>query len=149
MTDFISSILPFMIQRMNYFVYILLMLLGMYGIFYKKNYMKKIIGLNILQTAIILFFISIGAKQNATLPILLHSGGHGGTVSPGDYINPLPHVLMLTAIVVAVATLGVALAMVIKIYKDFSSMEEDQVLLQLDQKPALRKDTHEPGGDHG
>ena len=52
MTDFI----PFIIQRMNYFVYILLMLLGMYGVFYKKNYMKKIIGLNILQTAIILFF---------------------------------------------------------------------------------------------
>jgi len=152
MADFISFIIPFIIQRMNYFVYILLMLLGIYGVFYKKNYMKKIIGLNIFQTAVILFFISMGAKQNATLPILLHSGGHGaqGTVSPGDYINPLPHVLMLTAIVVAVATLGVALAMVIKIYKDFSSMEEDQILLQLARKPALKKqDAHESRGDHG
>ncbi len=135
MTDFIP-IIPFIIQRMNYFVYILLMLLGMYGVFYKKNYMKKIIGLNILQTAIILFFISIGVKQDATLPILPH-GGVRGVVNPGDYINPLPHVLMLTAIVVAVATLGVALAMVIKIYKDFSSMEEEEILLQLARKPAL------------
>lgn len=133
MTDFIPFIIPFIVHRMNYFVYILLMLLGMYGVFYKKNYMKKIIGLNILQTAIILFFISIGAKQNATLPILPHSGG---VVNPGDYINPLPHVLMLTAIVVAVATLGVALAMVIKIYKDFSSIEEEEILLQLARKPA-------------
>jgi multicomponent Na+:H+ antiporter subunit C len=151
MTDLIPFIGPFIIQRMNYFVYILLMLLGMYGIFHKKNYMKKIIGLNIFQTAIILFFISIGAKQNATLPILLHSEGVRGVVNPGDYINPLPHVLMLTAIVVAVATLGVALAMVIKIYKDFSSLEEDRILLQLGGEPSPERkgNADDSGGNHG
>ncbi len=145
----------FFISRMNYFVYILLMGVGMYGITMKKNYMKKIIGLNILQTAIILFFISIGAKLNATLPILVHDQGH--QVLAAHYINPLPHVLMLTAIVVAVATLGVALAMAIKIYRDFGTMEEDKVLAMLAQTSMeSEEDTVGPaagqgkqGEDHG
>lgn len=118
---------------MNYIIYILLMVLGIYGVFVKKNYMKKIIGLNIIQTSIILFFISIGAKKDATLPILAH-GQEPGSVQALAYINPLPHVLMLTAIVVAVATLGVALAMVIKIYNDFETIEEDRILLQISQE---------------
>ena len=124
-----DDLLTFIISRINYFIYIILMMLGMYGIFIKKNYMKKIIGLNILQTSIILFFISIGAKRDATIPILEHHNDHA--VKALHYINPLPHVLMLTAIVVAVATLGVALAMVIKIYKDFHTIEEDKILFQI------------------
>ncbi|MCK5541307.1 MAG: cation:proton antiporter subunit C [Desulfobacterales bacterium] len=126
------EVLPFIISKINYFIYIILMMLGMYGIFMKKNYMKKIIGLNILQTSIILFFISIGAKNNATLPILELQNDHDANVAiqAVNYINPLPHVLMLTAIVVAVATLGVALAMVIKIYKDYKTIEEDKILFQ-------------------
>jgi multicomponent Na+:H+ antiporter subunit C len=128
-----SDMFTFFISRINYFIYIILMMLGMYGIFMKKNYMKKIIGLNILQTSIILFFISIGAKKDATIPILEHQSDNVGhaAVKAVNYINPLPHVLMLTAIVVAVATLGVALAMVIKIYKDFKTIEEDKILLQM------------------
>ena len=128
-----NDVLTFIISRGNYFIYIILMMLGMYGIFAKKNYMKKIIGLNILQTAIILFFISISAKRDATIPIIEHHNAHGThtAVQAVNYINPLPHVLMLTAIVVAVATLGVALAMAIKIYKDFQTIEEDQILSQI------------------
>ncbi len=133
-----QEILVFIISRMNYFVYIILMMLGLYGIFMKNNYMKKIIGLNILQTAIILFFISIGAKNNATIPILVH--GHDKAVKAADYMNPLPHVLMLTAIVVAVATLGVALAMVIKIYQDFETIEENRVLQKLRVLRKLEKE---------
>ncbi len=127
--------ITFIIFRMNYFIYIILMMLGLYGVFMKNNYMKKIIGLNILQTAIILFFISTGAKNNATLPIIEHHPGessHAG-IAAAHYINPLPHVLMLTAIVVAVATLGVALAMVIKIYRHFQTLEEDKILVQLEE----------------
>ncbi|MCP3875957.1 MAG: cation:proton antiporter subunit C, partial [Desulfobacteraceae bacterium] len=86
-------------------------------------------GLNILQTAIILFFVSIGAKRDATIPILEHHNNH--TIQAINYINPLPHVLMLTAIVVAVATLGVALAMAVKIYRDMGTIEEDKILLQM------------------
>ena len=130
----------FIISRMNYFIYIVLMMMGVYGIFMKSNYMKKIIGLNILQTAIILFFISTGAKTGATLPILVQ--GHGLAVRASDYMNPLPHVLMLTAIVVAVATLGVALAMVIKIYQDFDTIEENRVLKVL-ARQEKEKDRHD------
>ncbi|MCP3899588.1 MAG: cation:proton antiporter subunit C [Desulfobacteraceae bacterium] len=128
-----SDIFTFVIFRVNYFIYIILMMLGMYGIFIKKNYMKKIIGLNILQTSIILFFISVGSKKDATIPILEHQTDNVGhtAIQAVNYINPLPHVLMLTAIVVAVATLGVALAMVIKIYNDFNTIEEDRILVQM------------------
>jgi len=126
--------ITFIIFRMNYFIYIILMMLGLYGVFMKNNYMKKIIGLNILQTAIILFFISTGAKNNATLPIIEHHPGESSLgIAAAHYINPLPHVLMLTAIVVAVATLGVALAMVIKIYRHFQTLEEDKILVQLEE----------------
>lgn len=128
-----SDMFTFFISRVNYFIYIILMMLGMYGIFMKKNYMKKIIGLNILQTSIILFFISVGSKKDATIPIWEHQTDNVGhaAIKAVNYINPLPHVLMLTAIVVAVATLGVALAMVIKIYKDFKTIEEDKILVQI------------------
>ncbi len=98
----------------------------MYGLIVKKNYMKKIIGMSILQTAVILFYISAGAKRNATIPIIEHGAGHTA-VEAAHFINPLPHVLMLTAIVVAVATLGVALALAIKIYKQYHTLEEDEL----------------------
>lgn len=129
-------------SRMNYFVFILLMMLGLYGIFMKHNYMKKIIGLNIFQTAIILFFVSIGTKKGATIPILEHHAGRGthDIVNPALYMNPLPHVLMLTAIVVAVATLGVALAMSIKIYNDYGTVEEDKIIDLMRDTLPHRKD---------
>ncbi len=98
----------------------------------QKNLVKKIIGMNILQTAVILFFISVGAKNKATIPIIEHAHGLGDhTVSAVNYINPLPHVLMLTAIVVAVATLGVALALIIKLHQQYNTLEEDEILAQL------------------
>ena len=115
----------------NYWVYIVLMMIGLYAIIVKNNLVKKVIGLNIVQTAIILFFVSIGAKRGATIPIIEH--GHGGeahAVHAVDYINPLPHVLMLTAIVVSVATLGVALAMAIKLYQEYNTLEEDEIQAQ-------------------
>jgi len=115
----------------NYWVYIVLMMIGLYAIIVKNNLVKKIIGMNIVQTAIILFFVSIGAKRGATIPIISH--GHGGdvhAVHAVDYINPLPNVLMLTAIVVSVATLGVALAMAIKLYQEYNTLEEDEIRRQ-------------------
>ncbi len=124
-----EALLDVLISRVNYWVYIILMMIGLYGIMTKKNLLKKIIGMNILQTAVILFFISIGAKKEATIPIIEH--GHDIThtsVSASHYINPLPHVLMLTAIVVAVATLGVALALVIRIHQRYHTLEEDEIL---------------------
>ncbi|MBW1915871.1 MAG: cation:proton antiporter subunit C [Deltaproteobacteria bacterium] len=127
-----NDVLTFIISRINYFIYIILMVLGMYGIIVKNNLLKKIIGMNILQTAIILFFISIGAKNKATVPIVEHAhGAENHAIHAVNYINPLPHVLMLTAIVVAVATLGVALALIIGLYRQYNTLEEDEILAQL------------------
>jgi len=122
--------LDFIIGKYNYWFYIILMMVGFYAIIGKRNLVKKIIGLNIFQTAIILFYVSIASKKGATLPILEHHGGHGdhaAIIEVASYMNPLPHVLMLTAIVVMVATLGVALGILIKIYKRYGSVEEDEI----------------------
>jgi len=130
----LDAVLTVLISRINYWAYILLMMIGLYGVLIKKNYMKKIIGMNILQTAVILFYISIGAKKQATIPIIDH--GHTlvhTTVQAARFINPLPHVLMLTAIVVAVATLGVALAIAIKIHQQYGTLEEDEILRRFDK----------------
>jgi multicomponent Na+:H+ antiporter subunit C len=92
----------------------------------KRNLIKKLIGMNIFQTAIILFFISTAVKTGATVPVLLHHGE--GLVEAPDYVNPLPHVLMLTAIVVMVSTTGVALAVVKMIFNRYRTLEEDEIL---------------------
>jgi len=127
-------LLDFLISKANYWLYIILMMMGLYGIMTKKNLVKKIIGMNILQTAVILFFISVGAKDEATIPIIEHGHDTAHTaVSTSHYINPLPHVLMLTAIVVAVATLGVALALVIRIHQQYRTLEEDEILEQISE----------------
>lgn len=131
MADIISTF----VAKYNYWIYITLMMIGLYAMIAKNNLVKKIIGMNILQTAIILFYVSIGAKKGATIPIIEH--GHGAeshVVRAVDYINPLPHVLMLTAIVVAVATLGVALALAIKVYNRYHTLEEDEILAQIREK---------------
>ena len=136
-----NDILALIISKANYWMTIALMMVGLYAMIAKNNLVKKIIGMNILQTAVILFFISIGAKRDATIPIVMH-----GTSSPGhavhaaDYINPLPHVLMLTAIVVAVSTLGVALALVIKIFQQYGTLDEDEILAQLQIEPSEEKE---------
>ena len=130
-----DDLIVFVSSKYNYWVYIILMMIGFYAIITKKNLVKKIIGLNIVQTAIILFYISVGAKREATLPIIEHGHDAGAhVVHAADYINPLPHVLMLTAIVVAVATLGVALALAIKIYRQYNTLEEDEIHAQIREK---------------
>lgn len=117
-------------SKYNYWMYIVLMMIGFYAMIGKRNLVKKVIGMNIFQTAIILFFVSISWKKSATLPILQHDHHHGAEhcISIGNYVNPLPHVLMLTAIVVMVATLGVALAIIIKVYREYNTLEEDEIL---------------------
>lgn len=121
--------IDFIISKYNYWIYIVLMMIGFYAMIGKKNLIKKIIGMNIFQTAIILFYISIGCKRGGTLPILENVHGHAEhVIQASAYVNPLPHVLMLTAIVVMVATLGVALAIAIMIYMEHHTLEEDEIL---------------------
>jgi multicomponent Na+:H+ antiporter subunit C len=121
----------FIVSKYNYWIYIILMMIGFYAMIGKKNLVKKIIGINIFQTAIILFFISTAAKRGATLPIIEHAHGQGAhAIQTASYVNPLPHVLMLTAIVVMVSTLGVALAIAIAIYRRYDTLEENEILEQ-------------------
>jgi multicomponent Na+:H+ antiporter subunit C len=130
------DLLSFVLAHYNYWIYITLMMIGLYAMIAKRNLVKKIIGMNIFQTAIILFYVSTGAKKGGTIPIIAHGhaahdGLASGAVKAADYINPLPHVLMLTAIVVAVATLGVALALAIRIYNRYKTLEEEEILAQI------------------
>lgn len=104
-----------------YFFLILLFIIGLYGMMIKRNLMKKVIGMSIVQSTVILFWIVSAFKEGATVTIYDSAVGVG---NPDLYINPLPHTLMLTAIVVAVVTLGVSLALIIAIYRNFGTLEE-------------------------
>jgi multicomponent Na+:H+ antiporter subunit C len=127
----------FIVNYYNYWMYIGLMMIGFYAMMAKRNLVKKIIGMNIFQSAIIFFYISTSVKKGgATVPILEYAHGHAthgiehgaNAIDVMQYANPLPHVLMLTAIVVMVATLGVALAVVILIYRRYGTLEEDEIM---------------------
>ncbi len=122
-----------LLGKYNFILCIILILIGLYGAIAKKNLIKKLIGLTIFQTAIILFFISIAAKQGATIPILAKHAAHAITNHITLYANPLPHVLMLTAIVVMVATSGVALSLILLIYKRYQTLEEDEILSKIEK----------------
>ena len=103
-----------------------LLVLGFFGMIMKRHLVKQLIGMNIMQTAVILFYIVVSTKWGATVPILEHGAEHA--VEPSHFVNPLPHALMLTAIVVSVATTGVALSLLVLIKKRFGSLEEPEVL---------------------
>ena len=122
--------MEYIISKYNYWVYIILMMIGFYAMIGKRNLVKKIVGLNIFQTSIILYFVSIAAKKGATIPIVWHGLGEetAHIVQAAQYVNPLPHVLMLTAIVVMVGTFGVALSFIIRIYRAYGTIEEKELL---------------------
>jgi multicomponent Na+:H+ antiporter subunit C len=139
-----ADLAQLVIAKYNYWGVAVLLMIGLYAMIAKNNLVKKIIGMNIFQTAIILFFISVATKWEATIPIIAHhSGGHAHAAHAADYMNPLPHVLMLTAIVVSVATLGVALALAVSVYQRYDTLEEDEILGQLKQEQ-IRADEQKP-----
>jgi multicomponent Na+:H+ antiporter subunit C len=129
----VDELLPFIVAKYNYWAALILLLIGLYGMVAKNNLMKKVIGMTIFQTAIILFYISVGEKKGASIPIILEGHGVVGSapIEAIAYANPLPHVLMLTAIVVGVGILGVALALLQKIQRVHGTIEEDEVLQDL------------------
>ena len=103
----------------NYWVVIFLMMTGLYVVISRGNLVKKIIGLNIFQVSVIMFYVSMGKVRGGTAPI----EAEGFEI----YSNPLPHVLMLTAIVVGVATTSLALALIVRIYEAYGTIEEDEI----------------------
>ena len=118
-----------LIANFNYVIVVILMMIGLWAMLAQKNLIKKCIGMAIFQTGIILFFISIGAKNEAKVPILSKFVAENPpAIIVNDYANPLTQILMLTAIVVGVATLGVGLALAQKIYQQYSTFHEDEIL---------------------
>ena len=105
----------------NYIIVIILMMTGLFIVIARKNLIKKLVGLSIFQTSVFLFYISLGKVADGTAPIL---DGNPGTL----YSNPLPHVLILTAIVVGVATTALGLALILRINEAFGSIEEDEII---------------------
>ena len=103
----------------NYWVVIVLIMTGLYVVMAQTNLVKKVLGLNIFQVAVFILYISMGELAGGTAPIL----AEGFT----RYANPLPHVLILTAIVVGVATTAMALALVIRIYKAYGTIDETEI----------------------
>lgn len=126
-----DELFHYIIAKYNYWASLVLLFIGLYGMIAKNNLMKKIIGMVIFQTAILLFFVSIGAKRGASVPIIKFSADKQPLLEATAYANPLPHVLILTAIVVGVATLGVALAILQKIQRVHGTIEEDEILEDL------------------
>lgn len=123
------------VGHFNYVIVVMLLMIGLWGMLAKRNLVKKCISMAIFQTAIILFYISMGAKTGATIPIIEY-GHHAGehAINASHYANPLTQILMLTAIVVGVATLGLALALVQKIYKEYGTANEDAIIEALKGK---------------
>lgn len=106
-----------------YSLVMILFFLGIYGMVLAKNYMKKVMAMNVMQVAVIYFYLCFAQKNGAMVPVL-----DGITNNPNAYINPLPHGLMLTAIVVSLGTTGVALALLMRIKEIYGSVEEVEVL---------------------
>lgn len=108
----------------DYFMMVLLMAIGLYAMLAKRNLVKKLVGMSIFQTGIFLFFIEGARKSAATVPIIDSQVG----TDAASYINPLPHVLILTGIVVGISLTGVALSFLIKIYRKFGTLDDREIM---------------------
>ena len=114
--------------HVHYWLAAVLLLIGLYGMLVPPNLIRKLMGMNIMQTAVIVFFLSLGAKSDGSVPI---APKYGAAPVAAAYVNPLPHALMLTAIVVGVSTTGVALALAIRIQRAYGTLEEPALLDRL------------------
>ena len=114
----------------NYWIVIVLMMAGFYTVISRGNLIKKMVGLNIFQTSVFILFISIAKIEGGSAPILVSDG------SQAMYSNPLPHVLILTAIVVGVATTALGLALIVRIREAYGSIEEEEIQ-SIDEEEAL------------
>ncbi|MDE0909433.1 MAG: cation:proton antiporter subunit C [Myxococcota bacterium] len=106
----------------NYWAVIVLMMIGLYIMISRGNLVKKMMGMNIFQVSVIMLYVSMGKVKGGTPPILIEG------VTDTVFSNPLPHVLMLTAIVVGVATTAVGLALTVRIKEAYGTVEEDEIV---------------------
>lgn len=113
-------------DHFNYWICVILLMIGLYTVMSRANLIKKMIGLSLFQISVFLFYISMGKIEGGTAPIVLDR-------PDVVYSNPLPHVLILTAIVVGVATTALGLSLVVRIKESFGTIDEEEILLQEDQ----------------
>ncbi|NQW11511.1 MAG: cation:proton antiporter subunit C [Alphaproteobacteria bacterium] len=111
--------LELFLAKYNYWIVILLMMIGLYVVVARGNLVKKIIGLNVFQTSVFVMYISLGKVAGGTAPVL--------TGKNELFSNPLPHVLILTAIVVGVATTALGLAIVVRVREAYGTIEDDEI----------------------
>jgi multicomponent Na+:H+ antiporter subunit C len=128
------------LARYLYVLILALLAIGLYGVLAMDNLVKKVIGLTIFSTAIYLFFIEGSVQDGATLPVLDARG-----TDPALYVDPLPHLLILTAIVVGVGVTGVALALIVRLHRRFGSLSEQEILRQLDAEARPAAPTEDGG----
>ncbi|MGF1462104.1 MAG: cation:proton antiporter subunit C [Maricaulaceae bacterium] len=144
--------LAFLLTHYHYVIVVVLMMTGLYVVFASGNMVKRLIGLSVFQTSVFLFYVTLGKVAGGKPPILPekgHGDDHGGGHEPASpdsdghgesldaavqaaeplYSNPLPHVLILTAIVVGVATLAVGLALVVRIREAYGGIEDEIINL--------------------
>ena len=121
-----------LLSHWNYIIVVLLMMIGLFIVISSMNLVKKLVVLSLFQTSVFLFYISLGKIEGGTAPIIITGGhgDHGNSTHDILYSNPLPHVLILTAIVVGVATTALGLSLVLRIKASFNSIEEDEILAE-------------------
>ena len=117
--------MDFIYGHYAYWFILILLCIGLYGMLMKRNLVKKLVGMTIFQASVILFFVSIASKWGASVPV---KATNLATDVVANYMNPLPHTLMLTAIVVGVATQGVAFTLLINIYNRYQTLDEQELL---------------------
>lgn len=117
--------IEFLLGNFSYWICMILFLIGLYVMIAKENLIKKIMGLNILQSSIFLFLILLGNKKGGVAPIIVHPAIVPGVV---EFVNPLPQALVLTGIVVAVAFTAFGLALAIKIYKKYGTLDAEKLM---------------------
>ena len=127
------------IAKWNYLVVVMLMMIGLFTVMSRRNLVKKLIGLTLFQTAVFLFYISLAKIEGGTAPIVTP------LLRDAAYSSPLPHVLILTAIVVAVGTTALGLALVLRINDAFGSVEEDEILAAKIRDYGRRSPAHRRG----
>ena len=133
-----TTINAFLAAKGIYMLTLALLALGVAGIIVCNNYMKKLICMNVMQVAVIFFFLCLGQKSPGTIPVAVDTA-----VKASEYINPLPHGLMLTAIVVSLGTTGVGLSLLLRISEKYGTIEEDDLLRREELMTRKKKD----GGD--
>ena len=108
--------------RYAYATFSILLAIGLYMMIASPNLVKKVIGLNLFQSAIFLFFVATAYVQGGSVPVIPQEGG-----TVGEYASPLPHVIVLTAIVVGVSLTAVALALIVRLYTEYGTLNEETI----------------------